>query len=714
MISLWLFIILLCGWTTTYCHCSHPKFHHQQRYESCLKNHSSPPLTDNQRCITLNHPYCLGIKLPYNSITLPDQSTDLNLTSVEDVQTFLASWQTVQNIDPECWTYLRIALCSLTMPQCEEDPMTFRRTKISKSSLDICNDLITKNNCKFIQRHYKTWPSIFNCSDNNLYKTCTNELREFRNLKTNSPSCQYPLVASSENVTWFKDIRGCTLTCKWPIIDEDDQNNINYMIYSLSSIAIILSILGIILFDMNRKICKTSRMAKVIQWCTIIGISKYLGWLLQFITRTNIACSSTGGPLIGIPFVANWCILSHILIYAPNLATYFLVSYLAKLSHDKILGKHKDRSGLGYRFYFMIFIIPAFLFLIIQMFGQKMGHGLYGICTVGMDPIGTRLLSVEIPQTLSSLFSLYYYSITIHYLARRDSMKPEIKRTLWRMALLIVLIIVDLVFTWVILVYEQTFKNDWVEEVDKYLACNMNLASTGLYPTNTTHLSSNFFENRSNCSINRKPIALLYYLELLPKFSIGIVISSWLWCSPNNIRGLLNRLLEIFYEEKDKNVIKNDNLLDRDDDSDITDRKKRNYRDIYLNRKHDIIDMTSMKKPEEPEIDDLVVVPNLRRSDSLASASLSLDQSIDSNFHSIRPSRNRNSQRYKVAQMQKPPESIEDPNIITSRWMYESILTINRYMAFLRSRPNIRERGNKSQSIPNEDPPFIFGMYDDS
>lgn len=532
---------------------SQTKLYHGHREESCFKNvtHQLDPSSDHsvtnlpQKCITLNHPYCLGIKLPYRTMALPEYLPDLNLTSIEDVQAYLNGWQSVQSIVPECWPYLRVALCSNMMPQCFEDHSTGRSMRISKPSVDICNDLVIKSRCKFIERHHG-WPALFNCTDGNLYmKNCSNGLRDFRHQESKLASCHYPLVPSSNNYTWFKDIRGCALTCKYPILDSEEQANLSAFIKLFALIASVSSMLALCLFYINKKISRTSWIARVIKRCAIFQLLTYFGWSLQSLFDTDIACTASGGKLEGLPLVANACVLSFLLTYIPDLSICFLIAYLGRLCNKKISGTNGIDNNALFNMNLLSFVIPLTLFVSVAFLGQIDGHGLYGICTVGQGSLYIRMIFIIMPKMISMLYGNLFFLLTIAKLCQIKCMKPTVRRNLIRMLLLIILSFMEVTLSIGNIIYEHLNGKGWIKAIDDYMACNLNLR--GIYD------GEQDFEiiGRHECSLQAKPLVILFYLELIPIFAKGLVITSWAFCE-SNYRGLRRKIIDGLEDDKDQ------------------------------------------------------------------------------------------------------------------------------------------------------------------
>lgn len=718
---LYLFLVTLLGKPEPL-QTSHSKLKHGHRLESCLKNvttvvnaNSDHSQMINRRCVELNHRFCLDINLPYRTATLPDYIPGLNFTSVEEVQIYLQRWQGVKRV-PRCWPALQVALCSVLMPQCYEDPITSKAIRVSRPSVDICNDLVNENDCKFVERHYG-WPAIFNCNDSSLYaKNCINEIQDLRP-KPVFEECQYPLVPSNDSALMFNDIKGCAMSCKYPVLSPGDQGDITIFIRLLSATGLIGTSLAIVLFKTNRANSKSSRMAKIIQRSNTCQCIAYIGWLLPIILNYDIACTSSGANLIGLPLKANACLLSFSLTYLPSLANVCWFAYLGKLCHEKIVGKDKkslDHTKVDRRINLLSCGVPSALFGAVAFLGRIDGRGLYGICTAGQHSTVIKVIFVFMPKIIGTLYGLFYFIRTIFKLMLVRTRKPSLQRNFVRIVALTVLSLTDVIFSVGNHVYEVFHHAKWTEAVDSYIACNLNLKG----------LRENEFDPEipglPECSIESKPIVLIYYIELLSLLAPGIVIASWSCCE-SNFRGLRRKLIDLLEDENDRQrrakmyfnlnetamAATNGQLIGGPNDKEII---------------HDMIDMTSPSNTDR-DID--------LGNNSLA-GSISLDMSDNSTMNYfpkriqrykpntvrardiVNDQRNITMQQEELKKRQSdilniPPDSQIDtlagqPNILTDPIILAPYLQLLSMMPKL-GRPELNQEG---------EPQFIHGMAQES
>lgn len=708
---------------------THVKFYHGHRDETCLKNITNSVqdptvINPHSRCLTLNHPYCLGMKLPYRTAALPDNLPDLNITSEEEVQAYLSGWQNVQNTIPECWPYLKVALCSNLMPQCHDDVSNGRPIKVSKPNIEICNDLVVKSRCKFIERHYG-WPSLFNCSDNRLYmRNCSNDLR-FQDTKLGG--CQYPLVQSSSNDNSFKEIRGCSLTCKYPILDTETQSNITLSIGILALLGLISILLAILFFQINKKLSKPSNMAKVIRRCVLFQLPIYIGWLLQYIFNSNIACPM-GVRLEGLPLVANACVLSFLLTYLPELSICFLIAYLGRLCHDKIAGKNGNTNNKpGFTLNLLSLVIPATFFVSVAFSSQIDGHGIYGICTVGHQSPFIKVVFIWVPKMVSTAYGDFFFIITIIKLTRIKTMKPGIMRHLIRMLLLTIFSTTEILSSIGISIYEANNRIDWMNAIDKYIACNLNLRVVYDADQESHDIS------HQDCMLQAKPSSFIFYLEFVSILAKGVVMASWAFCE-SNYRGLRRKIIDELEDERDRKRrvkayfdlvdsavfgTRNDMTINVPDDS-----------------LHDLIDITSLKsdhlsrtfnattRPQEGmEIINEPVRRQIRGSTPSSLGSVSLNSNLNIlintyNQRSRRHSKHKGPTSRDIINDERSKHKFENyhrlmqpPTLQGFNSTNNSILenTIIQYGNFLRDLANQRVEFD-TQSL--EDSPFTHGMCD--
>lgn len=538
------------------------KFGYRPNVEICVKNITNQQLaTSDQannniiphfRCITLNHPICLDFSLPYKATFLPQHIPELSFADTEEVENYLHRWKVYRGF-PKCWPHLKNTLCSILMPECVEDTVTGRAIRVSKPNVDMCFDVM--KNCKFLHRHFD-WPSIFNCSDSNLYgKNCSNELKDTTSSSSLSQSqaiCQYPLVPSNESRSWFKDIEGCTTSCKHPISNLNDQDDISFLIKALCSLGLLSTFLAIILFETaeryRRKNKKTSYLAKVIKRCVICQFVWYVGWSLQMFFNNNLACSGSGSTLSGLTLAPNGCVLSFLLTYLPSLSILFWSAYLGRLCYERLIGnrgenqaERGDLSRIDLILNCMSFGLPSILFITVALLSQIDGHGLYGICTVGQQSIVIKCLFVFIPKVIGTFYGNYYFLMTIFKLMKVREMKPILRRNFFRITILAILNFMDVIFSVWNYFYNHLNEERWIKSIDNYLACNLNLKSIH---------DESYVIGQQECTIE-KPMITLYLLELFSTLSIGIVIASWAFCE-SNLKALRLMIIDLLEDDEAK------------------------------------------------------------------------------------------------------------------------------------------------------------------
>lgn len=504
----------------------------------CYKNITQP----TTRCLLhLSPPTFLDLELPYRSIALPEYIPGLNVTADEIIR-YSQRWLEVKRTLPKCWPYLQVALTSIFMPRCDEDPDTGHPIRIYQPSYDICNDLVNKNNCNFLERHYG-WLPMFNCSDSNLYnRNCTNDLRE---LKTSTDSCKYPLVPSSDSKLWFKDVTGCAMHCKYPIMDPLNHHQISFIIALFGLMGLTSTSLAVLLYSVYNG--KSSRMAKVTKQCTWCQLANYIGWLLQFVYSQDIACSLSGAPLPGNKGV---CVVTFFLTYVPTLASLLWCCYLAKLCFEKLTGiKKRDSKGtadIDKNIYVFCYGIPFGLFVIVALMSEIESHGLYGVCTVGQQSnVVIKFIFLHTPTFVGVLYENFYFTRTFFKLNKAKNKKESLIRNLVRIATLASLSTIHLISSIGRQIYELRNHERLFEGVDKYLACGLNLEKINEYD------DDEFSKIRSQCTIpDTKSMVTIYYIELASSLSIGIIIASWALYEPNFL-ALRRKLVDLLKDEKD-------------------------------------------------------------------------------------------------------------------------------------------------------------------
>lgn len=514
-----------------------------RRTNFCYKNSTQPT-----RCLYLSQPTFLELELPYKTVALPEYIPGLKITG-DEITRYSQRWLAVKKILPKCWPDLQVALTSILMPQCDEDSTTGYATKIYQPSHDICNDLVNRNNCQFLERHYG-WLPMFNCSDFNLYnRNCTNNLRELKSYPTTtitsySDSCKYPLIPSNDSKVWFKDVQGCAMHCKYPIINPQDHYSISTIIALFGMMGLISTGLAVLLYVVNNR--KASRMAEVTGQCSLCQLMVYLGWLMQFVYNQDIACGSNGSSLNG---ASRLCVVTFFLTYTPSLASLLWCAYLAKLCFEKLTGvKKEDSKGparIDKNTYLFCYGAPLSLFIIVSLLGEIEGYGPYGICTVGQQSnIMSKFVFLHVPTVIGVLYENFYFLRTTYKLRILKDKNQRLQRNLTRIIALALLSTVHLISSIGRHIYELKNHDPLVESVDRYLACSLNLDKVNEYDY------ADYSMLQSDCTINTKPMTMIYYIELISTLTMGTVIASWAFCEAN-FRSLRRKLVELLQDDKD-------------------------------------------------------------------------------------------------------------------------------------------------------------------
>lgn len=571
------------------------------------------------RELLLVHQNCLSLELPYATSTLPDYVPGFNFTSIDEVQSYLQRWKPIEKL-PGCWPYMQRALCSILMPQYDEDLSPGKVSRIYLPSVEICSDL--RKNCKFVEKYYN-WPAIFNCNDTSLYyKNCTNDLRH---LKTSQTSCLYPLVSSNQSASWLEDVHGCSLSCKYPISNPRDQANISSFIKLISTCGLLCTFGAIILFGVSEANTKSSRIARVVKRCNMGQFAFYLGWSLQVFYTNDIACGPDGAALYGLPLVANACVLTFFLTYLPSLNNLFWCAYLSKLCCEKLTGERKPSKDvkLSRTLDLVSYGVPVSLFTLVALLGEIDGRGLYGICTVGQRSTIIKALFVFVPKIIGNLYGGFYLFITVINLTRVERKSPSLWRNFARIFVMAILNLTDIMFSVGAYVYEYYGNVIWKESIVSYVKCSLDP-------------ETNFDTTIHECSIREEPLVAIYYLEILSNLAIGIVIASWACCKTNFI-SLRRKIIYLLESEKEREL----RIFSR-----LTKSAGPNGQVFdQTSLDHDMIDMTSPNKTE-PNVElDNKRCDRATPSD-IASCNLSQEITNSSRSEQVRPYRSDKSKKY--------------------------------------------------------------------
>lgn len=541
------------------------------KLDHCYKNLTT---TNNSYYKYSSQKTCLDVRLPYRTTIIPDYVPEIQ--SIEHISNHLEKWKQFKYL-PNCWRNLQALLCSMFIPLLDEDPTMTRAARVSRPSVDSCNNLINNQHCKFIARHYG-WHPIFNCSDNGIYaKNCSNELRDFQ---YKPPECLSPLVPTNDSDTWFKDVSGCTMHCKYPILDSKDQENIKYLIRILSISGFIVTLIAIIIMD------KSNKMSQVIGKCILCQPLLYLGWSLQTILGRDIACSLSGASLYGLPIVANACVLSFILTYSSMIHFSIWYAYMGEICHRELTkeeDKNENQAKVAQNNWsqalvaqdviaqgskardtvtkketivkWISYYLPVILFVAVAFLGQIDGNGIYGICTVGQKSIIMKLLFVFALDFICTAYGNIYHVRTIYSILKKDIVSSSLNKNYSRILAIVILSSARLLLGIGNHLHEYYNRSIWEDSVDKYVSCKLN-----------PHLDNNDYEidmmNRQECELDINYLAPLYYLELISTLGLGMVIASWAYCD-KNIRELKRKVIDLLEDKEDKKKRYYFNLMER-------------------------------------------------------------------------------------------------------------------------------------------------------
>lgn len=573
----------------------HSRYKYGHRPNICIKNQTvgftaDAQLTQLPRPLILNNRNCLDLQLPYNSTMLPEYLPDMSINSYEEAYIYIQRWQIFRKL-PKCWPYIQRAVCSIMMPEYDEDRLWYKWWRVSRPSVDICNDLVNRNNCNFVKKHYG-WPALFNCSDSNLYaRNCTSDFRDF---KTTSmiDSCLYPLVASNEENDWFPDVPGCTMHCKYPIFNQNAQLSISNFVKFMTVMGLMSTVVALIIIEASNTYNKSSRIAEVMKRATFLHCICYIGWSLQMFNSADIGCKQDGSALYQSSLNANPCVLSFLLIHMAQISNVVWFAYLGKLCHERLLGKKRSdqQAKVTSRCVNMLgYGLPLISLVMITSLGQIDGHGLYGICAISKRSQVLKFLFEYIPKFVSMFYGNWFFIKSIMIITQRNRIESSWRRNLIRIVALITLSSMQAIVSTGIYMYEQFNQITWTQSIYNYIVCSLNPRSLYDYDYESEII------NRHECAIDKEPIILIYYLDLLSELSIGIVIASWAWCDTNFI-GIRRKLIYMLENER----LKQSRAQNGQHDLDSRKYNLTNERVGIHQKNHDVIDMTSPTRVDEP------------------------------------------------------------------------------------------------------------------
>nr|UYR58210.1 smoothened precursor [Eupentacta fraudatrix] len=508
-----LFIVLLVPAARTDGNVSGAVPGHCRRAATCI------PVDDNLHCgsQSLSH--------AYTTFDLVRTSDDENLTT-DIVLDKLQQWKGLHQV-PRCWEAIVPLLCALYTPSCLDG-------LVELPGKDMCER--TRRPCRIVEIE-RGWPDFMNCSNPAIYKTGCTEHNVFQDAEVNSPGeCQYPLVATDNELSWYEHAEGCGIQCEDVFFTEEEHSKMHRFIAVLASLCLILTFFTLATFIADWK--NSSRYPAVILFymngCFFMAS---IGFLAQFPpnAREDIVCRTDETMRIGEPSedVGYSCVTIFVIVYYFIMAGVFwfvILSYAWHISF-RALGTPVDalQGKTGY-FHIVSWVFPFIFIVIILACNQVDGDSMMGICFVGRVNHTYRTIFVLIPTGLAIGISAFFLTngmITLCHVDRdnpgllSDKASTRIKGTIARIGVFATLNFIYVLITLACHFYTYTNQERWEVSMRDYLSCRAEVRINLDIDDDDDEIEE--------CTLKSKPNLAILMIHIFSFFGAGITMSTWVW-----------------------------------------------------------------------------------------------------------------------------------------------------------------------------------------
>ncbi|KAK9504914.1 hypothetical protein O3M35_009082 [Rhynocoris fuscipes] len=483
------------------------------------------------KCELLNYTTCLGVKLPYSRTSL--ELVD-GLTSQEQGQEQLKEWRRLVHI-PKCWAVIQPFLCALYMPKCDDSGVYLPSQEMCKMIMGPCRILTS----------FEPWPAVFRCDNQTRYPPmCKNDVRE---LKFNTTGrCLEPLVQTDLSAWYYDGVDGCGVQCNDPMYTDHQRQQIHKLVAWGASICALFNLFTIVTFMIDWKF-SSKYPALVIFYINFCFLIVCIGWLAQFLPggREDIVCRKDGTLRTAEPSAGEnlSCVVVYVMVYyflMAGIAWFVILTYAWHISLQA-LGKIQEcMEKKGAYFHLVAWSLPLVLTITTMALGEIDGDGVTGICFVGSANKEYRAGFLLLPVAAALIVGTYFLSKGLIILIKlqvdskeiiSERANNKIKETILRMGIFSVLILVLGATTFIWHVYH--FKNSevWSESFRIYILCKLGIGESG--PS-------------GECKMGSRPSVAMLQLHVLSLFSVGVLMSSWVWTHTtiNTWATLIARLLK--------------------------------------------------------------------------------------------------------------------------------------------------------------------------
>ncbi|KAK3921765.1 Protein smoothened [Frankliniella fusca] len=509
-----------------------------------LPDGKGPHCRREAKCEHVNNTMCLGAKLPYSSTTL-----ELVGMTQEQMQEKLQFWTALKHV-PRCWAVIQPLLCALYMPRCENGMVELPSQEMCKMALGPCRILELE----------RGWMSPLRCEDTNRFPSmCKNDAREVRFNTT--AECLSPLVPTDNPSAFYEGTEGCGIQCANPMFSPDEHRQIHELIAWAGGICAAGNLFTIASFFIDWR-SANKYPALIIFYINCCFLVVCVGFLAQFLpgAREGIVCRKDGTLRMSEPSAGEnlSCVIVFVLIYYSLMAAcvwFVILAYAWHLS-SRALGKIQDRiDKKGAYFHLVAWSLPLVLTITTMAMGEIDANSEMGICFVGyMNPAarGGLLLgpvaiffSTGAYFLMRGLITLVKVKINSHEIISEKA-SAKIRETIVRMGFFTLFTFIFVVATFVVHIYEFQHRRSWKESFRTFIICKI-MRSGGVL-TDGVGLTGH-----GDCRMEVRPSLAMVQLHILALFTVGVVMSSWVWTS-STVDTWIRFIKRSFHQDEDEPV----------------------------------------------------------------------------------------------------------------------------------------------------------------
>ncbi|XP_034947663.1 protein smoothened [Chelonus insularis] len=465
------------------------------------------------KCVKMKYSTCMGTPLPFTMTTvdlLPEPMTQ------DQIQERLKILQVLRHI-PKCWAVVQPFLCSLFMPQCNNNT-------VELPSQEFCKKV--SGPCRILFNH-TIWPNFINCENTKLFpKMCNDYMRDY--YFNTSTKCINPLISTENSLAIFEGVEGCGTQCNDPLYTPEQQNQIHSFIFWGAVISGVFNLFTVITFLIDWR-SANKYPALVIFYINCCFLISCIGWLAQFTSgnRESIVCRKDGTLRMNEPSGGSLsCVVVFVLIYYSSMAAtvWFVILTYAWHMRFQALSTIQDKIDKKSAYFHLIaWCLPLVLTVTIIALGEVDGNSVTGICFVGYTNHIIRSGFLLGPILVGILIGGYFLSRGLVTLIRLKISSQEIiserasvkiRGTIIRMGCFSVFTFLAVVITVYCHMYDFQNSSKWHQSFRDYMIC----------------LITKYSED-SECKMKYKPSVTKLQLHLLAPFLAGVLMSSWVWTS---------------------------------------------------------------------------------------------------------------------------------------------------------------------------------------